>query len=95
MGNLKGLFNSGSSSSDSLKNKFIINSKLYRVSDYYDNCTIDHPNGQSATFVVPNPKTSSLGQAGSGGGGGGYSLKDGAGNGGDGQNGYVMIQWKI
>ncbi len=95
MGNLKGLFNSGSSSSDSLKNKFIINSKLYRVSDYYDNCTIDNPNGQSATFVVPNPKTSSLGQAGSGGGGGGYSLKDGAGNGGDGQNGYVMIQWKI
>ena len=67
---------------------------LYKVSDYYDGCSTSTPDGHSAEFIMPNPKTKDLGQAGAGGGGGGYMLFKGAGKGGDGQNGYVMIDWR-
>ena len=75
-------------------NKFIVRDTLYNISDYYDNCTMDSLDGQSANFVMPNPINKTYGQAGAGGGGGGYSLLKGPGKGGDGQNGYLMIDWK-
>ena len=70
--------------------------QLYDVSSYYDNCTSDTPDGQSADFIMPNPnpRRLSFGQAGAGGGGGGYTMFVGPGSGGNGQNGYVMINWR-
>ena len=65
----------------------------YNVFDYYDNCTAANSNGQTAEFIMPKPY-SSLGSASSGGGGGGYHIKSGAGKGGNGQDGYVMIEWR-
>ena len=80
------------------ENKFIINTEqgniAFNVGDYYDNCSNNTSNGQSASFVMPNPRDLTFGQAGAGGGGGGYSVDLGPGNGGDGQNGYVMIDWR-
>ena len=70
---------------------------IYRVDEYFDNCTINTPNGQSAKFIAPVISTvegEAVGQAGAGGGGGGWSTKNGAGKGGDGQNGYVFITWR-
>ena len=69
----------------------------FNVNEYYDGCSLDSPDGQSAEFI--KPAVSSIdgeikGQAGSGGGGGGWSTKYGAGKGGDGQNGYVFMTWK-
>lgn len=70
------------------------NYTAHNVVDYYDNCSTSSPNGHSADFKLPNPKTGDVGQAGAGGGGGGYLMFEGAGNGGDGQDGYVMIDWR-
>ena len=70
---------------------------MYHVSNYYDNCTLDSPDGQTARFIAPQvseARGEAIGQAGSGGGGGGWSTKYGAGSGGDGQDGYVFITWK-
>ncbi len=92
MGNFDGRTNGSSNSS--LINKFIAGNKLFSVSKYYENCSINSPNGTSAEFVSPKPNSSNLGSAGSGGGGGGYNISLGSGNGGDGQNGYVMIEWR-
>ena len=52
--------------------------------------------GQTAKFIAPSYSSATgekLGSAGSGGGGGGYNSELGPGKGGDGQNGYVMINW--
>lgn len=77
-------------------NNYLTDVNTYQVNDYYDNCSLDTPNGHSAKFVKPqisSVKGIDYGQAGSGGGGGGWSTKYGAGNGGNGQNGYVFIVW--
>ena len=90
---------------DSYKDKFVVAvedanlagnfvNKAFNVNDYYDGCSNDTPDGQSAVFITPNPKDKTFGQAGAGGGGGGYSVELGPGRGGDGQNGYVMIDWR-
>ena len=70
-------------------------SKTYFVNDYFDNCTINSSDGQSANFIPPQVSGSSIdfGQAGAGGGGGGWSKLLGSGKGGNGQNGYVLINW--
>ena len=75
-------------------NTFSYNNVSYNVSDFYENCSTNSPNGQSAEFIPPIPNSSNLGSAGSGGGGGGYNIQRGSGNGGDGQDGYVMIEWR-
>ena len=75
-------------------NTFSYNNVSYNVSDFYENCSTNSPNGQSAEFIPPVPNSSNLGSAGSGGGGGGYNIQRGSGNGGDGQDGYVMIEWR-
>ena len=103
LANNDGLLNDGTFN-NAYKNTFIINtdgtengSIPYKLSDYFGNCTAGNSNGQTANFVAPSYIPSAgekLGSAGSGGGGGGYSSKYGAGNGGDGQNGYVMINWR-
>ncbi len=80
-----------------LQGTFIAQEKVYYVKDYFDNCTLNSPNGQSAEFIPPSISLIDgelLGQAGAGGGGGGWSTKYGAGKGGDGQAGYVFITWK-
>ncbi|MCD8024916.1 MAG: prepilin-type N-terminal cleavage/methylation domain-containing protein [Candidatus Gastranaerophilales bacterium] len=80
-----------------LKNTFIpqeSDGTLYSVFKYYDNCTSETPNGQTADFVEPDPVAMTFGQAGSGGGGGGFSIMNGSGSGGSGQNGYLMIDWR-
>ncbi len=102
VGNFDGLLRNGLYN-NSYRNTFMINTAAsgtnyvpYYINNYYDNCTISNSNGQKANFVAPVYIPSAgenLGSAGSGGGGGGYSSKYGAGNGGDGQNGYVMINW--
>ena len=105
MGNSRGITVNGESvgkTNELYKNRFIMPSdsgtnedkNAYRVFDYYDNCTLNSNDGQSAEFILPNIRSKTLGQAGSGGGGGGYTVSDGAGKGGDGQNGYVMINWR-
>lgn len=69
----------------------------YQVPEYFDKCTLNSPDGQTADFVGPKITTVeglNLGQAGAGGGGGGWSTKYGAGRGGNGQNGYAFISWK-
>ena len=76
------------------KKIFLSGSVIAEISDYYENCTIDTPDGQSATFVAPSPQKRNFGQAGAGGGGGGYKMFYGGGNGGRGQDGYVMIDWR-
>ena len=103
VGNFDGLLRNGLYNS-AYRNTFMINTAAsgtnyvpYYINNYYDNCTISNSNGQKANFVAPVYIPSAgenLGSAGSGGGGGGYSSKYGAGNGGDGQNGYVMINWR-
>ena len=83
--------------SEGAKKLFISNGSnlsMAEIFDYYENCTTDTPNGQSAAFVAPSPQKRTLGQAGAGGGGGGYKMFYGGGNGGNGQNGYVMIDWR-
>lgn len=70
------------------------NYRAHNVLDYYDNCSLTNPDGHSAEFKLPNPKTGDVGQAGAGGGGGGYLMFKGAGNGGSGQDGYLMIDWR-
>ena len=108
MGNSRGITVNGDNVNGATntlyKNRFIMPSSAdsgtntdrnaYRVFDYYDNCTLNSNDGQSAEFILPNIRSKTLGQAGSGGGGGGYTVSDGAGKGGRGQNGYVMINWR-
>ena len=106
MGNREALILSGSTLQETevsavkklLSGKFIINiannPQAYNVSDYYDNCNITTPNGQTAKFVEPNFRAQTFGQAGAGGGGGGYTIQEGPGAGGAGQDGYVMIDWR-
>ncbi len=79
------------------EHQYKLNSDEYsykNISDYYDKCTTSTADGQSAEFILPDPKKQSYGQAGAGGGGGGYIMRKGAGNGGSGQNGYLMIDWR-
>ena len=78
----------------SILNTFVLNNRIYKVADYYENCSMASPNGQTTEFIPPKPNSSDFGSAGSGGGGGGYHIQLGSGNGGDGQNGYVMIEWR-
>lgn len=96
MGNSNGI--QESTTNNLLVNKFIIksgsNTEAYNVSSYYDNCSLTSADGQSAEFVLPDPVASTYGQAGAGGGGGGYIQSKGPGKGGDGQNGYLMIDWR-
>ncbi len=75
-------------------NTMIINDTLYKVSDYYDNCTLSTPDGQSANFILPTVNGPTFGSAGAGGGGGAWSPTLGAGKGGRGQDGYLMIEWR-
>ena len=75
-------------------NTMIINDTLYKVSDYYDNCTLSTPDGQSANFILPTVNGPTFGSAGAGGGGGAWSPVLGAGKGGRGQDGYLMIEWR-
>ena len=97
IGNPNG-FNGNNSSpqynTEGAKKLFLSGNSISEISDFYENCTSDTPNGQSATFVAPSPQKRTLGQAGAGGGGGGYTMFYGGGNGGRGQNGYVMIDWR-
>ena len=103
VGNNTGLLVDGTFN-NAYKNTFILNTKesgqnfrAFNIGNYYGSCTISNSNGQTAEFVAPSYVPSAgekLGSAGSGGGGGGYNSKYGAGNGGDGQNGYVMINWR-
>ncbi len=83
---------SGSDEDTAYLNTFI--STDYSVFDYYDSCSLSGVNGKTAEFILPDPVVSSFGQAGSGGGGGGYSINKGSGRGGNGQDGYVMIEWR-
>lgn len=99
MGNFDGRKAMGTSSNDSrLVGKFAIKQEstkyLYSVSDFYENCTMTTPDGQSATFVTPDPINQTFGSAGAGGGGGAFSVSLGSGKGGKGQDGYLMIDWK-
>lgn len=103
-GNKDGLF-ADMSKNNAFKNTFIVNTSSgtaggnfvpYYVNNYYGNCTTANSNGQTAKFIAPSYSSATgekLGSAGSGGGGGGYNSELGPGNGGDGQNGYVMINW--
>ena len=75
-------------------NPMIINDTLYKVSDYYDNCTLSTPDGQSANFILPTVNGPTFGSAGAGGGGGAWSPVLGAGKGGRGQDGYLMFEWR-
>lgn len=105
MGNSSGVIKNDANelvSNDLLLNKFIspVNQILrertngiYDIFEYYDNCNLGTPDGQSAKYKSPNPKELTFGSAGSGGGGGGYTVDNGAGKGGNGQNGYLMIDW--
>ncbi len=99
MGNFDGRKTMGTSSNDSrLVGKFVIQQEstkyLYSVSDFYENCTMTTPDGQSASFVTPDPVNQTFGSAGAGGGGGAFSVSLGSGKGGKGQDGYLMIDWK-
>lgn len=107
MGNSRGLVKNGSTygTNDLMLHKIItpVDGNLgevhyfYNVLEYYDNCNLDTPNGQSAKFVSPQISSArgiDYGQAGAGGGGGGYFIDKGAGKGGDGQNGYLIIDWR-
>jgi len=109
MGNSRGIILGATGITDSdnqstnVQNKFISpqetvnfkeNRNIYSAFEYYDNCTMATPDGQSAKFIAPDPKILNYGQAGSGGGGGGYTMDKGAGKGGNGQDGYVMIDWR-
>ncbi len=75
-------------------NKFKINNVPYNVTDYYEGCSNNTPNGHSPKLVIPAIGTNIEPQAGSGGGGGGYNILYGSGSGGNGQDGYVMIEWR-
>lgn len=93
------------SHNDSFKGTMIINTVTttsgggfvpFYVDNYYGNCTMKSSDGQTAKFIAPSYSSATgekLGSAGSGGGGGGYNSELGPGKGGDGQNGYVMINW--
>lgn len=105
MGNFDGRKNTGTlmlaQEKQYLTNKFVAVTDsgsgpflAYNISDYYEGCTMDTPDGQSATFITPDPVNQTFGSAGAGGGGGGYSLSLGSGKGGRGQDGYLMIDWK-
>ena len=101
VGNKNGLDVNGSEN-EAFNNTFTINTAAngytaYNINDYYGNCTTSNSNGQTADFIAPSyipAAGEKLGQAGGGGGGGGWSSSFGAGKGGDGQNGYVMITWR-
>ena len=103
VGNKDGLYSSDGTNilQDSrLQNTITINTngtiKIYNIDEFYSGCSVNTSDGASAKFIPPqiSQGTGTFGQAGSGGGGGGWSAKYGAGKGGDGQNGYVLINWK-
>ena len=92
LGNFDG--RTSTSNKDFLVNTFVVERRLYPISAYYENCNSMSPNGTTAEFVAPTPNSSKFGSAGSGGGGGGYNILAGSGRGGDGQDGYLMIEWR-
>ena len=70
--------------------------RTFKIEDYYANCSAYTSDGHSADFVAPSFSEGlaiTFGSAGAGGGGGGWSATFGPGQGGDGQNGYVMLDW--
>ena len=75
-------------------NRIIIDEISYNITDFYDNCSLSTPDGQSANFVLPTVNGPTFGSAGAGGGGGAWSPTLGAGKGGRGQDGYLMIEWR-
>lgn len=75
-------------------NTIMLGNNSYKITDFYEGCSTKSPDGATVQFVAPRPHYSEFGSAGSGGGGGGYNILAGSGRGGDGQDGYLMIEWR-